>query len=157
MGTRDLRTLWHPPVSLNQVGHTHRCKTTIFIFFTLFFVTRICWKVPHENIHGEANFYVLHNAHLCVRPHTRRRDRWLDLVFVETTPKKASPPEKGEKKKKTSRKGSIDDHNLGRRKKKKKKKTIFVCRSWSLNPTDRTSNFKTSTDERTRQLIYKMG
>ncbi len=125
MGTRDLRTLWRPPVSLNQVGHTQRCKSAIF-FFNFFFVTKICWKVPHENIHGEASFYVLHNVHLCVRPHTRRRDqwpvrkwlwnvylyvrphtrrrdRWLHLVSVETT------REKGRKEKKKKKKPSRTD------------------------------------------------
>jgi hypothetical protein len=41
MGTRDLWTLWSPPVSLNQERHTQRHKA-IFFFFYCF------WKLPHE-------------------------------------------------------------------------------------------------------------
>ncbi len=55
MGTRDLRTLWSPLVSLNQERHTQRRKATNFLIFYLLFVTKIRWKVPHENIHGEAS------------------------------------------------------------------------------------------------------
>ncbi len=54
-GYPDLWTLWSPPVSLNQERHTQKCKATNFIFILFFFVTKICWKVPHENIHGEAS------------------------------------------------------------------------------------------------------
>jgi hypothetical protein len=32
VGTRDLRTLWSPPISLNQERHTQRCKAANFIF-----------------------------------------------------------------------------------------------------------------------------
>jgi hypothetical protein len=38
-----------------QETHTQRRKTTIFIFIFIFFVAKIRRKVPHENIHGEAN------------------------------------------------------------------------------------------------------
>jgi cytochrome bd-type quinol oxidase subunit 1 len=33
VGTRDLRTLWSPPVSLNQERHTQRRKAVNFIYF----------------------------------------------------------------------------------------------------------------------------
>jgi hypothetical protein len=55
VGTCDLRTLWSPPVSLNQERHTQRRKAAILFLFYLFFVTKIRWKVPHENIHGEGS------------------------------------------------------------------------------------------------------
>jgi hypothetical protein len=55
VGTCDLRTLWSPPVSLNQERHTQRRKAATFIFIFYFFVKKIRWKVPHENIYGEAN------------------------------------------------------------------------------------------------------
>jgi hypothetical protein len=46
VGTRDLRTLWSPPVSLNQEGHTQRCKTTIFIFILFIFCDKNSLKSP---------------------------------------------------------------------------------------------------------------
>jgi hypothetical protein len=49
--TRDLRTLRSPPVSLNQERHTQRRKAVYFIFILFIY----CWKVPHENIYGEAS------------------------------------------------------------------------------------------------------
>jgi hypothetical protein len=48
VGTRDLRTLWSPLVSLNQERHTQRRKATNYLFIYLLFVTKIRWKVPHE-------------------------------------------------------------------------------------------------------------
>jgi hypothetical protein len=39
VGTCDLRTLWNPPVFLNQEGHTQRRKTTI-LFIYLFILWR---------------------------------------------------------------------------------------------------------------------
>jgi hypothetical protein len=35
--------------------HTQRHKAAIFIFIFNFFVAKIHWKVPHENIHGEVS------------------------------------------------------------------------------------------------------
>ncbi len=55
VGTCDLRTLWSPPISLNQDKHTKAQSKLILFLFYLFFVTKIRWKVPHENIHGEAS------------------------------------------------------------------------------------------------------
>jgi hypothetical protein len=37
VGIRDLRTLWSPPVSLNQEIHTQRRKAAIFIFILFIF------------------------------------------------------------------------------------------------------------------------
>ncbi len=37
VGTCDLRTLWSPPVSLNQETHTQRCKAANFIFILFIF------------------------------------------------------------------------------------------------------------------------
>jgi hypothetical protein len=32
VGTRDLQTLWSPPVSLNQKKHTQKHKAAIYLF-----------------------------------------------------------------------------------------------------------------------------
>jgi hypothetical protein len=53
--TRDLRTLWSPPVSLNQERHTQRRKAVNFIFILFICCDENPLKVPHENIHGEAS------------------------------------------------------------------------------------------------------
>jgi hypothetical protein len=47
VGTRDLRTLWSPPVSLNQERDTQRRKA-VFILFLIYFYNYCFWKVPHE-------------------------------------------------------------------------------------------------------------
>jgi hypothetical protein len=36
VGTRDLQTLWSPPISLNQERHTQRRKTTIYLFIYIY-------------------------------------------------------------------------------------------------------------------------
>jgi len=46
VGTHDLRTLWSPPVSLNQERDTQRRKPAFF--FNLIFLIYYFWKVPHE-------------------------------------------------------------------------------------------------------------
>jgi hypothetical protein len=42
-------------VLLPRKTHTQRRKATYFILFYFIFVAKIRQKVPHENIHGEAN------------------------------------------------------------------------------------------------------
>jgi hypothetical protein len=66
----------------------------------------------------------LWNAYLCVRPHTRRRDRWLDLVSVETTPKKANPPKKGEKKNKNKTLQTDSSSEKGKKTNKRYERTL---------------------------------
>jgi hypothetical protein len=46
LGTRDLRTLWSPLVSLNQEGHTQRRKVAIFIFILFIFCDKNSLKSP---------------------------------------------------------------------------------------------------------------
>ncbi len=46
VGTPDLRTLWSPPVSLNQERHTQRCKAANFIFILFIFCDENPLKSP---------------------------------------------------------------------------------------------------------------
>jgi hypothetical protein len=46
VGTRDLRTLWSPPVSLNQERHTQRHKATNFIFILFIFCDENLLRSP---------------------------------------------------------------------------------------------------------------
>ncbi len=60
VGTRDLRTLWSPPVFLNQERHTQRCKVANFIFILFIFCDEnplksppwkhTCWSEHFEKI-----------------------------------------------------------------------------------------------------------
>jgi hypothetical protein len=52
VGTRDLRTLWSPPVSLNQMGHTQRRKASIFIFILFIFCDENLLKSPNKHHSG---------------------------------------------------------------------------------------------------------
>ncbi len=53
MGTRDLRTLWSPPVSLNQERHTQRCKIAFFNKFIIF------EKSPMKSVVGRPHYCFL--------------------------------------------------------------------------------------------------
>ncbi len=46
VGTRDLRTLWSPPISLNQERHTQRHKAANFIFILFIFCDENPLKSP---------------------------------------------------------------------------------------------------------------
>jgi hypothetical protein len=62
VGTRDLRTLWCPPISLNQVGHTQRCKAAIFIFLIYFLWWKFVEKSPMKTymVKRAFIFYILY-------------------------------------------------------------------------------------------------
>jgi len=49
VGTRDLRTLWKPPVSLNQERHTQRHKV-VFFFLNLLFLKSPPWNSLMANL-----------------------------------------------------------------------------------------------------------
>jgi hypothetical protein len=55
VGTCDLRTLWSPPVSLNQERHTQRRKAANFNLFYFIFCDENPLKSPTWKHHGEAS------------------------------------------------------------------------------------------------------
>jgi hypothetical protein len=55
VGTRDLRTLWSPPVSLNQERDIERRKAVFFFFFFKFIVFE---KSPMKTYMGECLIYI---------------------------------------------------------------------------------------------------
>jgi len=104
VGARDLRTLWSPLVSLNQEGHTK-------VQNNLFFLKK---KIPNENIHGEASFYVFSVFILCLFSFwyfclfkKRSKYIWTDrdflfffFIFVNLREGEKDPTKKIQKKKK---------------------------------------------------------